>query len=308
MTQPTETVDDRPDWGSTPPAEDETFSPGAMDVIEGVQLEEGRANVDDDVLIANIRHSVLLGHPQAFNQAPKPDVVAIVAGGPSLNDTVDELREVVFEGALVVTVNGGYQWAIEHNFKPCAQVMVDARELNARFLEPEVHDCRYYLSSQCHPTAWAAVADRPLVGLFHTMGPEDSEKKQFLDDFYLGQWQGVAGGTTVTSRTLGLMRMLGYLRFHLFGVDSCFLKGSHHAYAQLENDRDKMLQVKANPSGHEELERVFDVAPWHLKQVEDFLRFIRMNGDKFLLNVHGDGLLAFALRTSAQVALPSEGR
>ena len=283
--------------------EKEQLSPEILDVIEGVKLSEGRANVADEALMANIRHAVRQGHPQAFNQAPQGDVVAILGGGPSLEHTVDELREVLFEGALLVTVNGAYQWAIEHNFKPKAQVVCDARESNARFVDPEIPDCRYYLASQCHPQTWAAVKGRPLVGIYHAMGPEDSEHKKFLDSYYLGNWQGVAGGTTVTSRALGLLRMLGYLRFHLFGVDSCFFDRVHHAYAQPENDRDKVLTVKAAPTGHDELERSFQVAPWHLKQVEDMLRFIKVNGDKFLLNIHGDGLLAHVVGTNAQVGL-----
>jgi hypothetical protein len=42
-------------------------------------------------------------------------------------------------------------------------------------------------------------------------------------------------------------------------------------------------------------------APWHAKQLECFLQSIRLNGHQFLLNVHGDGLLAFALSSSAGV-------
>ena len=64
---------------------------------------------------------------------------------------------------------------------------------------------------------------------------------------------------------------------------------------------DRAVLVRAHPTGHPELSRTFQCAPWHLKQLECFLQHIRINGDSFVLHVHGDGLLAFALTSSAGV-------
>lgn len=288
---------------------DEQLSPEVLKVIEGVELSEGHMNVANDQILKNVEHSIRLGYPQVHTQPPKPDVIALVAGGPSLNDTIDELREVVFEGAVIVTVNGSYQWCIEHNFKPQAQIVIDARPENAHFLEgPEVPGCRYYLGSQCHPDLWAKVEGREFVGICHTLGPDDEPLQELLDRYYCKRWEGIAGGTTVTSRAVGLLRALGYLRFHLFGVDSCFMGETHHAYNQPQNDTDRMLKIAAHGvEGHtNEVSRDFNVAPWHLKQLEDFLRFVKVNGDKFLLSVHGDGLLAYTLKNYANITLEGE--
>lgn len=277
-----------------------------MRVIEGVQLSDGQANTPDGLLLENIKHSTRLGHSQVWPQRqPHPGRVVIVGGGPSLEPTFDELRGLIFEGAHLVTLNGAHRWCVERNLQPNCQVVVDARASNARFVDPDVPRCRYYLASQCHPETWARVAGREFVGIFHAVGPEgeDTEAKAYLDQFYLGNWHGVAGGTTVMSRAIGLLRSLGYLRFDLFGIDSCFMNGQHHAYDQAENVKDRLIPVKAAPEAHDEKEREFLCAPWHLKQVEDMLRFIRFNGDKFLLNVHGDGLLAHVLRTNAEVVI-----
>lgn len=281
----------------------------SMRVIEGVQLSDGQANTPDGLLLENIKHSTHLGHPQVWPQRKEhPNRVVIVGGGPSLDPTFDELRELIFEGADLVTLNGAHRWCVERNLRPNCQMVVDARASNARFVDPNVPNCRYYLASQCHPDVWAAVAGREFVGIFHAVGPkgEDTEIKAYLDQFYLESWHGVAGGTTVMSRAIGLLRSLGYLRFDLFGIDSCFMNGQHHAYDQAENTKDRLIPVKAAPSGHDEKEREFLCAPWHLKQVEDMLRFIRFNGEKFLLNVHGDGLLAHVLRTNAEVITEEE--
>jgi hypothetical protein len=299
-----------------PPAEGEAAGPfelqteetnpeiSTLKVIEGMDLSEGRLTTSDEEILSNIRHSIRLGHPQVQPAGVKPEVVCLVGGGPSLNDTEEELRELVFEGALVVTVNGSYHWCIERNIRPSAQVLIDARAFNSRFVQPDVPKCRYYIGSQAHPDTWKAVQGREFVGIFHSVGPpkEDDHIRQILDDYYKTRWVGVAGGTTVVSRALGLLRTIGYMRFHLFGVDSCFLGGEHHAYDQPENSEESRV-ARVGPADRPDLTRSFRVTRWHLKQFEDFLKFLHSSGNKFLLNVHGEGLLAYALRTNAQVVI-----
>jgi hypothetical protein len=130
-------------------------------------------------------------------------------------------------------------------------------------------------------------------------------ERPILDTYYAGQWQGVGGGVTVATRALGLLRMLGYLRYDLFGVDSCWRGDQHHAYAQPENQRDKRLKVRVAPQGGGEA-REFLCAPWHIKQFEDWLQLVRVNGQHFLIHVHGDGLIAYAMRSASDITITEE--
>jgi hypothetical protein len=84
-------------------------------------------------------------------------------------------------------------------------------------------------------------------------------------------------------------------------VDSCVMGSKHHAYSQPENEADRAYPFVCYPTGHPEQARTFMCTPWHAKQAECFLQTIRINGHQFLLNVHGDGLLAFMLKASADV-------
>lgn len=270
-------------------------------VLEGVELH-GSMNVDDTVVLEQIAHNIRLGHTQLCQQSPKPDRVVLVGGGPSLKTTEAELVALVHQGAKLVTTNGAYRWCLERNLKPNAQILLDARPGNAKFLEPDVPGCRYYLASQCHPSTFAAVQGREHVAIWHSIDP-DGSRAALLDAYYLRQWQGITGGTTVITRAIGLLRTLGYLRFDLFGVDSCWLDGAHHAFAQPENDRDKRLLFTVHPTGAPEKSRQFWCAPWHVKQFDDFLQFIRTSGQHFALNVHGEGLIAYALQTSADLVM-----
>lgn len=273
-----------------------------LKVLEGVELT-GTINTPEPVLLANVQSSIRLGYPQIRPQAPQPDRVCLLGGGPSLDETLDELLELYFAGAKVVTVNGAYQWCLARNIRPSAQIVLDARAENARFVEPAIPQCRYLLASQCHPDTWAAMEGREDVWIWHAASGENEALKPILDAYYVSQWIPIAGGTTVIMRALSLLRTIGFLRFDLFGVDSCFLRGQHHAYAQSENDHDRALPVHVHPTGHPELARTFRCAPWHIQQLTCFLQTVRINGHQFVLNVHGDGLLAYALRSSADVEL-----
>jgi hypothetical protein len=281
-------------------AEPATLQPEALRVLEGVAMV-GNINTDDDTILQHVEHSIRLGYPQIKPQPPQAARVCLVGGGPSLEATFDELRDLYFAGAKVVTVNGSNAWCLERNIRPSAHIVLDARAGNARFIGPPVPQCHYLIASQCHPNTWAAVKGRDHVWIWHAAARDNDVLRPVLDAFYLGNWAPTPGGTTVIMRALAVLSMIGYLRFDLFGVDSCYLEGRNHAYPQPENDADRPYPFRVHPTGHPELGRTFQCAPWHAKQLECFLQMIRINGNRFLLNVHGDGLLAFALKACAQV-------
>jgi hypothetical protein len=273
------------------------------EMFEGMKVS-GSVNVKTDMLCAQMASAMRRGHPQVNPQPPQAERVCLVGGGPSLPDTEGELVQLVHDGAKVVTVNGAYKWCLSRNIRPSAQIVLDARPINARFVDPVVPRCHYLLASQCHPDTWDRVDGREHVWIWHAISPADRDgvrcaEQELLDAYYLKRWQGIAGGTTVMMRALLLLRILGYLRIDLFGCDSCFMDGQHHAYSQPENDSDKRLQVMVTPTDRPEQARVFTVAPWMIQQADDFLATIRGNGKHFLLNVHGDGLLAYLLRMCA---------
>jgi hypothetical protein len=280
------------------------LAPDPLKVLEGIELS-GDLNTSEGDVLANIQHSIRLGYPQVKPQPAQPDRVVLVGGGPSLEETFGELRDLVFAGAKLVTVNGAYQWCLDRNLRPSAQIVLDARATNARFVQPTVPGCKYLLASQCHPETWAAVRGCPEVWIWHSLS-EASAYKDVLDAYYLKAWHGVIGGTTVITRALVLLRALGYLRFDLFGVDSCWLDRSHHAFDQPENDLDRRMRILVHPTGHPELGQTFDCAPWHLQQLQDFLQIVRIHGHHFLMSVHGPGLLAYALRASAELVLTEQ--
>lgn len=258
-------------------------------------MANGRMNTNEDQVLANIASSIRRGHSQWRPGPLRPERICLVGSGPSLKDTEEELRQAIWEGAILVTMNGGYHWCIERGLQPKTQIVMDARASNARFVSPAVPKCNYVLASQCDPAVWDAVDGRDHVWIFHAVVKKEGATSELLDRFYAEQWIGIAGGTTVATRAIGLLRTAGYLRFDLFGVDCCWMGDVHHALPQPENDHDRWSLVHAGVRDKPESMRTFRVCHWHLKQAEDLLTTMKVNGAHFTLAPHGDGLFTHLL-------------
>lgn len=264
----------------------------------------GSTNVGTEQIKANITANIRRPLPQARPYELQATGVALVGGGPSLESTLSELREQVFAGVKVCAVNGAYQWLIDRNIKPSMQVVLDARPFNARFVDPPVPGCRYLLASQCAPETFDACENRDTT-IFHCIGSEDEDA--IIKAHYDGHYHAVGGGTTVMLRAITLLRMLGFYRQDIYGMDSCWMDGKHHAYGQPENDRDQAMSVWLVPRDpktgerREDLRRKFLCDPWMMKQHEEFCTMVKAMGSAFLLNVHGDGLIANTVRMGAEL-------
>jgi hypothetical protein len=266
-----------------------------MSVLElkGFDLDNGKINTEQEVLENNVRYSMRQMLPQAHPQPAQPDRILLVGGGPSLNKTEGELRDLYFSGSKIVTLNGAYAWCLERNLRPSFQIVMDARPSNARFFDPEIPNCTYFVASQVAPETVDKIKNRPRAAIFHAA--TDGGEMALYKEYYLGNVWPIGGGVTVATRALCLLRMLGFLRFDLFGIDSCWLYKQHHAFDQPENQNDKWVRIVLDDTSGLLEQKTFTCSPWHVKQFEDFLHLIRNIGHQFLLNVHGDGLIAYAL-------------
>ncbi|MDB5555421.1 MAG: hypothetical protein JWL86_5405 [Rhizobium sp.] len=263
-----------------------------------------RVNVSDKQLLDQVAENIRRGLPQAMPYQPNPDTAIIVAGGPSLKTTEKDLVEAIWKGGKVIAVNGAYQWCIDRNIRPSACVVMDAREFNSRFVQEPVHDCHYLLASQCHPKTFEMCRDRNTT-IWHALSAGDEEVK-LLEDYYFKRMHPVTIGVTVTMRAISLMRMLGFMRMEIFGLDSCWSGEDHHAYEQKENNGEKTMSVWVRPQGRDDLAQRFICSVWQAKQAEDFMQLIKERGDLFQLNVHGPGLIATMVRTGAELEIIEE--
>ncbi len=89
-----------------------------------------------------------------------------------------------------------------------------------------------------------------------------------------------------------------FRKVEVFGWDSCIRGTDHHAYAQPENDDDRVVEMEAGG-------RRFKCHPWMIVQASDFqivVRNILARIDDFEMVVHGDGLISHLINTASQLA------
>lgn len=257
-------------------------------------VKSGKLNAADEQIRENVKFNIAQGWEQVKPFGANDFECMILGGGPSLNDFVDDIKQKRAEGVKLLTLNGAYQWALEHGLIPSAQLVVDARPFNGRFTKPVIDDCKYLIGSQCHPSVLEGLPkDRTVIWHSNPSLIEDLLNAQYE------YWYSIPGGSSILLRAIPLMRMLGYGKFHLYGCDSCVLNGAHHAYSQPENDGGVALPVIVNPGG-----RVFHCNPWQISQAQEFIDLIKAMGDQVELAVYGDGLLAHILNAAAEGETP----
>lgn len=206
--------------------------------------------------------------------------VCIVGGGPSLADTLPELQKLKKRGAFVVSLNNTHDWLISRGIIPTFHVMLDARAENARFVQRPRPDVGYLIAAQCHPSVFDALKwHEPIVWVADVPGMRPLADRVSVPITLIG------GGSTVGLKAMALMYLWGFRNFHLFGMDSCYRDGSHHAYPQDLNDSES--RVETTVSG-----RTFVCAPWMLAQADDFQADAeRLMESGCKLKAHGDGLI-----------------
>lgn len=281
----------------------------------------GTLNVPRETIIENVRSNLQRHVPQLSVHAPTDRLVALVAGGWSLNETFHELRDLYFAGVPMVALNGSGNWLMEHNIRPAMQVVMDARPDNRVFIEEPIPRCKYFLASQCDPTLFELCKDRETY-IFHILsqeaeeedqedgnveslvpsedkeGPNDDVERALIREYYRDRWCLVPGGGTIGTRSISLARILGYQLMHVFGLDSCLSPdGANHAYKQDWNKPDKKQQDVWCGM------REFRCSNWHIGQADQFHKYITACGNHFTLNVHGDGLIAHMMKIGATPAL-----
>ena len=269
---------------------------------------DGSCNTSDEVLMEQVNQNIRRGLRQVKPHDINPNMAILVCGGPSLELTKESLIRAHWAGGKIICVNGTYDWCIENNLKPSAMVLLDARETSTRFVEKEVFGCKYLLASQCHPRAFELCKDRD-VFIWHACSGGDKEA-EVLNEFYFGNTYPVTIGTTVGVRSISLLRMLGFNKIQIFGLDSCWLDDKNHSYFQKENENDQIISVWLRPKSlngenRDDKAMRFLCSPWMIKQAEDFLELIKTRGNLFELSVYGPGLIASILRTGAEIQLES---
>lgn len=230
---------------------------------------------------------------------------AIIGGGPSLKDSVDDIRRLKRNGVNIVSVNKSHDWLLDRGIVPWAHVLLDPKEWVSEYVQRPRRDVRYFVASQCHDKTFDALQGYP-VFLWHA-GQDFPEVGQNQPHEYLRQywpntpWHLVEGATTVGLRAprVGHSMPNGPDVFHMIGMDSSRTNGKLHAYDKPEARDAATRTMKLQHDGKFYL---FDTNSHMSQQLEDFDQFIAGLADsyklgnvrpKFKMKFYGSGLLPF---------------
>jgi hypothetical protein len=214
--------------------------------------------------------------------------LAIVAGGPSLKTTLDELEP--YRNNIMVC-GSAHDHVISLGYVPRYAVFCDPDPIMANYVRKPHPQTTYLLASHCNDNLFDALRHFP-VAVWH---PAGIASKQEEDVIYKAEPR-IGGGCTVTLRAIPLAIMLGYSNQHFFGFDSCVSKEEHHAYDA--EDIDKPIDVRVGLSG-----RTFYAPGYLLAQAEQFKSIVLKGyGHLFTPTIHGDGLIAEIMREGHRLA------
>ena len=141
--------------------------------------------------------------PKLPKQEPHGGKLAIVGGGPSVNDRLEELR--AWDGEIWA-INATAKWLNDQGVK--AKFITVDPGLFPKEMVDGVEEA--YLATLCHPQL------------------REWFPKVFFFDMYETNPDGITGGTTTASRALSLAVHQGFYDITLYGCEGSFTIGQDH--------------------------------------------------------------------------------
>ena len=229
-------------------------------------------NTEREKVAANIRSALARGLPEIGEADAHDGHAVLVGGGPSLKNSLGEIRWRAGLGQKVFALNGAARYLHEQGIRVDCQVILDARPANAQF----ILDKPCFLASHCDPSVFDAAGANATVYHVNTEGIVEAMNGRQADL--------ISTGSTVGMIAMGIAYFLGYRNLHLFGYDSSYTD-EHHAYPQPLNDDDAVIEAEAGG-------RKFRCAPWMVLQAQQFQALVpQLTEQDCVITVAGDGLL-----------------
>jgi hypothetical protein len=256
---------------------------------------KGKINCPVEDIYSNLRTNIRRALPQVSPFSPQyKKKIMLLCGGPSMLELVHEIKARRRAGWGIITVNGAHDWALDLGLNPSVQVLLDARPWNQRFVKRPIKECRYLVSSQCHPSVFDALEGYD-VWLWHGVAGEPDRK--IIDRYYRGRWAPISGGSTVGTRCLYLLHVLGFRNIAVYGLDSCIKHDKHHAFSQPENDEELVHTIRVG-------KRKFLAHRWMSVQADELLQMLPVMPDDLNLDFRGDNMITHILRCTAEKGRP----
>lgn len=231
-------------------------------------------NTDTEQLLANIRTN---SPGRSWLKLAEPhDGVAVLCGsGPSLADTLPEVRDHAARGDTIFALNAAANFLADNGVIADYQAIADARDATADLIGPAK---QHLFASQVSPKCFEKV---PGAQLWHMIDDSiDDALPEYDDDYCL-----VGGGTSIGCTAMFLAYAMGYRKLVVYGYDTSYRGDRHHVVAQALNDEEAVVTIPF-------MDREYTVSLTMRGQCRAFFAVAHvMRGLGCSIEVHGDGLL-----------------
>lgn len=174
--------------------------------------------VEDNILFARMTGIKEIMPCQIHNS-----VAYMIGGGLSYKspENMRMLKKSLKEpGHLIFSSKTALPYLLENKITPYACILLDPREHIPSFVEKTNNKVIYFVASQCHPDTLQYLHSQGVkVFLYHAAvnaGEAEVLKRMKTISPLVG------GGSTSVTRGIGLLQMLGFYQFKLFGIDSSY--------------------------------------------------------------------------------------
>ena len=179
--------------------------------------------VPEEQSMHNILHAQSLGLPSYRDLRPGSERLAVVGGGPSLADHIDELK--AWSGDIWA-INGAWEFLRRHGIASIFYT-VDAHPMMSKFVKGTGVD-RALLCSVCDP------------GVFEAL--REANAKVWTFDVHEAAADRIINGTsTATTSPMVALRM-GYRHVTYFGCEGSYFIGQSHTYQHEHRDDDFVVE------------------------------------------------------------------
>lgn len=202
------------------------WNPGAQDpLILPVHVV---CNTSDEQIYNNIRVNARRPGKWLVNVPAHSGIAVLCGSGPSLADTIDDIKSWQGFGAKVFALNGAAKFLHENGVFPDYQVIIDARPETAQLVGPARE---HLFASQCSTETFDAVEK---ATVWHLQVENIDDLLPDYDDAYCL----IGGAASVGNTATCLAYAMGYRNLQIYGYDSSHREGKGHAFHQKMNDGD----------------------------------------------------------------------
>lgn len=249
--------------------------------------------MDGAVLAGHVRENMAANYPRFYDRPDilkiKGEPLALCAGGPSLNQTIDRVK--AFKHVMVA--GSAHDHVVQRGIEPTYAVVLDGLGTSVDYLSYPQKNCTYLFASQIDPNCYQRVSSvGAKINMWHygNQLDEDVEINQPYNDEPTIGW---ACACTISAMQLSLL--LGYQYVHLFGFDCAHQGDQHHAYPMPDWDPRPNLQPQWTPVGTDGTKVLTDFGL--ILQASQFMQLVRSPDGNFMhFTVHGSGLVAEMVR------------